>query len=76
MTSFTLPSRVASGACGALILGTTILGTTIFGTGTFAQTSPPPAPAASPFPLTATITTPGYPGVGPCLLYTSDAADE
>ncbi len=66
MTSFTLPSRAASGARGALILGTTILGTTIFGTATLAQTSPPLAPAAaSQFPLTATITTPGYPGVGP-----------
>ena len=61
MTSSTLPSRIAPGACGALILGATIFGTTAL-----AQTSPPSAPAAaSQFPPTATITTPGYPGVGP-----------
>jgi hypothetical protein len=53
MTSSTLP-RVALGACGALVLGATAL----------AQTSPPPA-AAPQFPPTATITTPGYSGVGP-----------
>ena len=53
MTSSTLP-RVALGACGVLVLGATAL----------AQTPPPPA-AAPPFPPTATITTPGYPGVGP-----------
>ncbi|HLX13938.1 MAG TPA: acetamidase/formamidase family protein [Bradyrhizobium sp.] len=58
MPSSTLPSRNAFGACGALVLGSTI-----FATAAFAQTSPPSA-AASPFPLTATITTPGYPGVG------------
>src|SRR6202048_5260054 len=53
----TLLSRIALGAGGALILGTTAL---------LAQTSPAPAPAAAPqFPPTATITTPGYPGVGP-----------
>ena len=54
----TLLSRIALGAGGALILGTTVL----------AQTSPSPAPvptAAPQFPPTATITTPGYPGVGP-----------
>jgi acetamidase/formamidase len=56
-------SRIAAGACGALIIGAAAL----------AQTSPPapsPAPAApavSPLgiPLTATITTPGYPAAGP-----------
>src|ERR1700736_2566416 len=55
----TLLYRIAFGAGGALILGTTAL---------LAQTSPSPAPApaaAPQFPPTATITTPGYPGVGP-----------
>jgi hypothetical protein len=67
----TLLSRIAVGAYGALLIGTAAL----------AQTSPPapapaapapavsapsaPAPAAPQFPPTATITTPGYPGVGP-----------
>src|SRR5512140_432266 len=55
----TILSRIAVGACGALLIGTAAL----------AQTSPPApapaAPAASPYPPTATITTPGYPGVGP-----------
>jgi acetamidase/formamidase len=63
MKSLTPSSRVAFAACGALILGTTILGTAAI-----AQTSPTPSPAPSaapPFPPTATITTPGYPGVGP-----------
>ena len=58
MNSSTLLSRIVLGAGGALILGATAL----------AQTSPPPAPApaaAPQFPPTATITTPGYPGVGP-----------
>src|SRR6266853_5961273 len=57
MTLSTLISRFALGAGGAFILGATALG----------QTSPStPAPAAAPqFPPTATITTPGYPGVGP-----------
>ncbi len=61
MTASTLLSRIALGASGALILGATAL----------AQTSPStaPAPAAAPpapqFAPTATITTPGYPGVGP-----------
>ena len=52
-----LLSRIALGASGALILGTTAL----------AQTSPAPV-AATPAPQfapTTTITTPGYPGVGP-----------
>ena len=66
MASSTLPSRTAFSACGAFILGATILGATIPGPTARAQTSPPPAPAAAPqFPPTATITTPGYPGVGP-----------
>ncbi len=65
MAQATLLSRIAVGVCGALIIGTAAL----------AQTSPPaPAPAAparrsarrhAAFPPTATITTPGYPGVGP-----------
>src|SRR5450830_1820394 len=59
MAQATLLSRIAVGACGALIIGTAAL----------AQTSPPApapaAPAASPYGPTATITTPGYPGVGP-----------
>ena len=64
MTSSKLPSRMSLNACGALILGT--LGTAVFSAAAFAQASPSPAPAAAPkFPPTATITTPGYPGVGP-----------
>ena len=69
MAQATLLSRIAVGACGALIIGTAAL----------AQTPPPasgsrpaasapaapPAPAAPQFPPTATITTPGYPAVGP-----------
>src|SRR5665811_2431558 len=62
MAQATLLSRIAVGACGALIIGTAAL----------AQTSPPApapaapaAPAASQLPPTATITTPGYPAVGP-----------
>jgi len=58
MPSSTLPSRNALGVCGALILGSTI-----FATVAFAQTSPPSA--TPPFPPTATVNTPGYPGVGP-----------
>src|SRR5438552_5693992 len=54
MTQVTLLSRIALGASAALIIGTAA----------YAQTSPP-APAAPQFPPTATITTPGYPGVGP-----------
>src|SRR5215216_2192611 len=58
MTALTM-SRLAIGAGSALIFGATAL----------AQTSPSPAPAAAPpapqLPPTATITTPGYPGVGP-----------
>ena len=65
MKSLTSSSRIALGACGALVLGAI---TTC--NPALAQTSPSPspttAPAASPpFPPTATITTPGYPGVGP-----------
>src|SRR3982074_2617722 len=58
MNSSTLLSRIALGASGALILGPTAL----------AQTPPPPAPApaaAPQFAPTATVNTPGYPGVGP-----------
>lgn len=57
MTPSKLLSRIALGASGALILGTTAL----------AQTSPAPV-AATPAPQfapTTTVTTPGYPGVGP-----------
>src|SRR3981081_793575 len=58
MNSSTLLSRIALGASGALILGATALAQT--------HPSPAPAPAAAPqFAPTATITTPGYPGVGP-----------
>jgi acetamidase/formamidase len=65
MKSLTSSSRNAFGACGALVLGTIITCNLAL-----AQTSPSSpasaAPAASPpFPPTATITTPGYPGVGP-----------
>src|SRR5215470_18068097 len=59
MSHVTFASRIVSGACGALIVGTAA----------FAQTpAPAPAPPAqSPLgiPLTATITTPGYPAAGP-----------
>src|SRR5262245_37328407 len=59
MSHVTFASRIVSGACGALIVGTAA----------FAQTpAPAPAPPAqSPLgiPLTATITTPGYPAPGP-----------
>src|SRR5438105_8824165 len=56
MAQVTLLSRIALGAGAALIIGTAA----------YAQTSPPaPAPAAPQFPPTATITTPGYSGVGP-----------
>ena len=60
MKSLTSSSRIA---CGALVLGAIMTCNPAL-----AQTSPSPsaAPAASPpFPPTATITTPGYPGVGP-----------
>jgi len=59
MAQMTLLSRVAFGVGGAMIIGAAA----------FAQTSPPAAPPAAPpasaYPPTATITTPGYPGVGP-----------
>src|SRR5215813_968267 len=59
MSHVTFASRIVSGACGALIVGTAA----------FAQTpAPAPAPPAqSPLgiPLTSTITTPGYPAAGP-----------
>jgi acetamidase/formamidase len=48
-----LLSRVVLGVGGALIAGAAL-----------AQTTPAPAPAASPYPPTATIAN-GYPGVGP-----------
>jgi acetamidase/formamidase len=50
------PSRMALGVGAALIVGVAAL----------AQTPPPPpAPGALPLPPTATITTPGYPDIGP-----------
>src|SRR5947199_6947301 len=56
MIGSALLSRFAMGSCAALALSAAAL----------AQTSPTPAPAPAPkFPPTATITTPGYPGVGP-----------
>jgi len=67
MKSLTSSSRIAFGACGALVLGAIITGNLAL-----AQTSPSPSPspsaapaAAPPFPPTATITTPGYPALGP-----------
>src|SRR3954471_2013870 len=66
MTRSTLLSRFAIGAGGALILGTLTLTAVAPITMALAQTQPSPAPAAAPqFPPTATINTPGYPGVGP-----------
>jgi len=66
MTGSTLLSRFAIGAGGALILGTLTLTAIAPTTMALAQTQPSPAPAAAPqFPPTATINTPGYPGVGP-----------
>src|SRR3954471_10362451 len=65
MTRSTLLSRFAIGAGGALILGTLTLTAVAPITMALAQTQPSPAPAAAPqFPPTATINTPGYPGVG------------
>ena len=59
MAPTTLRSCFVLGASAAAIIGTAAL----------AQTPPPAAvpaaPAASAYPPTATITTPGYPGVGP-----------
>ena len=61
MIRSTLPSSFAIRAGGAFMLSALTLGTTAL-----AQTSPSPAPAPAPqFAPTATITTPGYPGVGP-----------
>src|SRR5256714_5861641 len=66
MTESTLLSRFTIGAGGALFLGTLTLTTIAPTTMALAQTQPSPAPAAAPqFPPTATINTPGYPGVGP-----------
>jgi acetamidase/formamidase len=50
-----LPARIALGATGALIIAAAAL----------AQTPPPAAPPAPQYPPTATITTPGYPALGP-----------
>jgi len=63
MTSSKQPSRMSINIGGALILGA--LATAAF-SAALAQTPQSPAPAPAPqFPPTATITTPGYPGVGP-----------
>src|SRR3954462_1518034 len=65
MTGSTLLSRFVIGAGGALILGTLTPTAAAPTTMALAKTQPPPAPAAAPqFPPTATINTPGYPGVG------------
>jgi acetamidase/formamidase len=58
-----LMSRIAAGACGALIIGVAALAQTPAP----APAPAPAAPATSPLgiPLTATITTPGYPAPGP-----------
>src|SRR3954462_5317329 len=61
MTGTTLLPRLAIGAAGALTLGTFVLGSLMLGKTAVAQT-PAPAPQFAP---TATINTPGYPGVGP-----------
>jgi acetamidase/formamidase len=59
MTRSTLLSSFAMAAGGAFMFGALTLGTML------AQTSPSPAPAPAPqFAPTATINTPGYPGVG------------
>ncbi|MFZ0651041.1 MAG: acetamidase/formamidase family protein, partial [Pseudolabrys sp.] len=57
MSHVTFMSRIAAGACGAMIMGTAAI----------AQTPAPAPPAQSPLgiPLTSTITTPGYPTPGP-----------
>ncbi|HKH03022.1 MAG TPA: acetamidase/formamidase family protein [Bradyrhizobium sp.] len=61
MTRSTLLSSFAMAAGGAFMFGALLLGTMAL-----AQTSPSPAPAPAPqFAPTATINTPGYPGVGP-----------
>ena len=60
MKSLTPSFRIAFAACAVLILGTTIVGTTAR-----AQTATPAAPTTPPIPPTATITTPGYPDLGP-----------
>ena len=62
--SFRIAFRAAFVACGALMLGTMSIVTTAFAQGSPAASSSAPA-TPPPFPLTATITTPGYPGVGP-----------
>ena len=64
MAQATLVSRIAVGVCGALIIGATALAQTPPPASTPAAQAPA-APAAPQFPPTATITTPGYPAVGP-----------
>ncbi len=53
-----LPARIALGAAGALIIAAAALAQT-------PQPAPPAAPPAPQYPPTATITTPGYPALGP-----------
>src|SRR5262245_46515160 len=55
--------RIALGASGAMIVGATAIAQAPPSAPTPA--APAAAPAAPQFPPTATITTPGYPGVGP-----------
>src|SRR5262249_43961358 len=61
MSSVLVASRIATIACGGLILGASAVAQTR------ARAPAPAAPATSPLgiPLTATITTPGYPAPGP-----------
>jgi hypothetical protein len=49
-------SRFALGVSGAVVVGAAALAQ---------ATAPGPAPAAPQYPPTATITTPGYPAIGP-----------
>src|SRR3984893_14733279 len=74
MTQATILSRIAVGTCAALIIGTVAFAQTpppaSAPPASAPPASPPPAsapaaPAAPQFAPTATITTPGYPGVGP-----------
>src|SRR4029453_18324980 len=63
MSSFTILSRIAAGACGALIIAASDLAQT----SSPPPTPPPPPPPTPPrgIPLTATIPTPGYPAPSP-----------
>src|ERR1700687_5271349 len=80
MTQATILSRIAVGTCAALITGTVAFAQTPPPAAAPPASAPPAsappasappaapapaAPAAPQFAPTATITTPGYPGVGP-----------